>query len=73
MGDARNGDVLRNRGCQMTDGQRWCGVERPDGSGRGWVAGRYLRESSGAPSQANPSDALVPGTNYHATGQIPAP
>lgn len=42
-----NGTVLRNHGCEMHGGQRWCQVSmRDDPSVRGWVAGRYLRESS---------------------------
>lgn len=41
-----NGTVLRNLGCKNTRGQKWCRVERPDDpSMRGWVNGRYLRES----------------------------
>lgn len=43
-----NGTVLRNLGCQITSGGRWRQVERPgDPAVRGWVNGRYLRESSG--------------------------
>jgi hypothetical protein len=39
--------VLRNHGCKIQGGQRWCQVSlRDDPSRRGWVAGRYLRESS---------------------------
>ena len=42
-----SGTVLRNHGCKMQGGQRWCQVsQRDDPSRRGWVAGRYLRESS---------------------------
>ena len=42
-----NGTVLRNHGCALHGGQRWCQVSlRDDPSRRGWVAGRYLRESS---------------------------
>lgn len=44
-----NGTVLRNDGCRMSGGQRWCRVETTDGSRiLGWVAGRYLRESGAA-------------------------
>jgi hypothetical protein len=50
VGEITIGSVLRNLGCRMTDGQRWRRVARPDDSGpRGWVAGRYLRESSYQP------------------------
>lgn len=50
VGKLGNGDVLRNLGCTLTDGQRWCRVARPDNPAfEGWVAGRYLRESSYQP------------------------
>ncbi len=50
LGEVRNGSVLRNLGCRMTKGQRWCQVASPDQPGRkGWVAGHYLRESSSQP------------------------
>jgi len=45
-----NGDIVRNLGCKTTGGQRWCRVARPDEpENRGWVAGRFLRESSYQP------------------------
>ena len=47
VGEIGNGSVMRNLGCKMVSGQRWCRVARPeDPSSKGWVAGRYLRESS---------------------------
>ena len=50
-----NGAILRNKGCKMVDGQRWCAVEdRYDPAVAGWVAGRYLREA-GAQAQENAS------------------
>jgi len=43
-----NGTVLKNLGCKNRGAKRWCKVERPDDpSARGWVEGRYLRESAG--------------------------
>jgi hypothetical protein len=47
-----NGAVLRNGGCRMVGGQRWCKVETTGAvSASGWVAGRYLVESAAqAPS-----------------------
>ncbi|MCP8937549.1 SH3 domain-containing protein [Alsobacter sp. SYSU M60028] len=61
-----NGASLRNRGCRMREGERWCQVETTgDKRTVGWAAGRYLRE--GPP----PSDAKVPGTDFHATGNLP--
>jgi hypothetical protein len=41
-----NGEILRNGGCRMTGQTRWCRVSRPDGSGAGWAAGRFLIEAS---------------------------
>ena len=42
-----SGTLLRNHGCKMQGGQRWCQVSmRNDPNRRGWVAGRYLHESS---------------------------
>jgi hypothetical protein len=62
------GTLLRNKGCKMAGGQRWCRVEMPENASvAGWVAGQFLREAAGGPS----TDALVPGTNYHAVGRIP--
>jgi len=45
----RNGDVLRNFGCTMAASARWCQIETPRRQ-RGWVAGRYLRESFEQPT-----------------------
>ena len=43
-----NGTLLKNLGCKNTHGQKWCEVQRPDDTAmRGWVNGRYLRESGG--------------------------
>jgi hypothetical protein len=65
------GTILRNKGCKMNGTQRWCNVERRDNAAiSGWVAGQFLRESA-ASGGASPDDALVPGTDYHATGRIP--
>lgn len=62
------GTVLRNLGCQGAGDARWCQVASPDGIAiRGWVAGRYLVES-GPPASG---DALVAGTPYNATGELP--
>jgi Bacterial SH3 domain len=67
-----NGRVLRNRGCRMSGGQRWCEVEAADEAGlRGWVAGRFLRESSYTAGSEGTNDALVPGTGFNATGPLP--
>lgn len=57
------GDSLRNQGCKMVDGRRWCKVET--GSGRsGWVAGDYLREGAAPGSTATEE-------SFDATGMLP--
>jgi hypothetical protein len=55
-----SGTVLRNHGCRMADGERWCEVSlKDDPARRGWVAGRYLRESA-AGAGALPPDGQAP-------------
>lgn len=62
-----DGAVLRNHGCRMAEGARWCKVELPGGGNPvGWMRGDVLRES--APPQ---NDARVAGTAFQATGEIP--
>lgn len=51
-GKVENGAVLRNLGCRMAEGRRWCRVESPDGQGpSGWTVGDFLVET-GAPADA---------------------
>jgi len=46
VADLASGAVLKNLGCRNARGERWCEVEDQT-SKRGWVNGRYLRESAG--------------------------
>lgn len=64
------GAVLRNRGCFMVEGRRWCEVESVDGPLRGWVAGAYLREATDV-DPLRPWDARDPVTGFHATSRVP--
>lgn len=68
----RNGKVLQNLGCSRIERQRWCKVQNPAKPSQiGWVNGRYLRESGGpVVSPPRPDDAVVPGTDFHATGEL---
>lgn len=52
IGRVANGQIFRNFGCRGRGNDRWCEVEHAAGGMRGWVAGRYLRES-GAPGAAS--------------------
>ncbi|TCO68288.1 SH3 domain-containing protein [Rhodovulum euryhalinum] len=81
IGRFPNTAILRNLGCRMNEGRRWCKIEATAPGGiTGWVAGEFLAESGGAgvatqlpetpPAPAADTDALVPGTPYHATGTI---
>jgi hypothetical protein len=57
-----DGTVLRNQGCRMMHGRRWCRVETVAAPRTaGWVDGRFLRESSSPGSVSRPWDAVVPG------------
>jgi hypothetical protein len=68
------GETVRNLGCAMIDGSRWCEIASDTRGLTGWVNGRFLREgadpgtratlSGGAPVAAN-------GQPFDATGTIP--
>lgn len=57
------GAILRNLGCRMSSGQRWCQVRSDDLGVTAWAAGRFLRE--GAP----PNAVAVPPSE--ASGTVP--
>ncbi|NHB75520.1 SH3 domain-containing protein [Rhodobacter calidifons] len=43
----RNGEIVRNLGCRMSGGARWCRIRSTVGMDvTGWVRGSYLRESA---------------------------
>lgn len=68
VGRFPNAAILRNLGCRMNEGRRWCQVEATAPGGiTGWVAGEFLVESSAGVTDG---DALVPGTPFNATGTI---
>lgn len=71
MDSLGDGTTLRNRGCRISEGRRWCSVESlGDPPTRGWVVGDLLRESGYVEPQPQ-TDVLVPGTEFHATGSVP--
>lgn len=50
----QEGEIVRNLGCRMVGGVRWCRIRSIVGMDvTGWVAGRFLRES-GAPPAVRP-------------------
>ena len=57
------GTSLRNLGCRMAGGQRWCQVETTGGVAvTGWVAGAYLAEGGGPETVSAPSSEPVTRT-----------
>lgn len=54
-----NGLELRNLGCRMAEGRRWCQVATPEPSMTGWVAGEFLAEASGGIATPLPDMAPV--------------
>jgi hypothetical protein len=71
-----DGTVVRNLGCRINEGRRWCHVAtQGDPGDEGWAAGDFIE--SGGPGVATQlpdrvpvsggEDALVPGTGFHAT------
>jgi uncharacterized protein YraI len=53
------GDVIRNLGCKLVSGTRWCHVETDTGL-RGWVAGRFLHEDFEDSATTLPSFPVLP-------------
>jgi hypothetical protein len=45
-GRVANGTALRNRGCRMAEGRRWCEITEPASGLAGWVAGDFLTEGA---------------------------
>jgi hypothetical protein len=72
IGKLRNGEVVQNRGCRLTGGERWCAIRALHSGVTGWVAGWYLVESaaprSPAMAEGGPISNRVP---FDATGFVP--
>ncbi len=61
IGTVVAGDVLRNHGCRMSDGRRWCQVSAlADETRRGWTAADFLVEGQ-PPRSAAPYPSVPPG------------
>jgi uncharacterized protein YraI len=64
-----NGTILQNLGCRSVAGVRWCQLQNPNNRAqRGWVNGRYLRESE--PPRREIEDERVTGIEFNATGEV---
>jgi len=67
-----NGEVLQNRGCRLTGGERWCAIRAAHTGVAGWVAGRFLVESAAPRSPTMAEDGPVGnGLPFDATGFVP--
>jgi len=72
IGKLRNGEVLQNRGCRLTGGERWCAIRATHTGVTGWVAGRYIGESA-APRRPAMAEGgpIGNGVLFDATGLVP--
>ncbi len=67
IGVLSNGTSVRNLGCQMQGNTRWCEIEMMTHMReRGWVAGRYLTETTSSSSGSSNS-----GSSFDARGALP--
>ena len=72
IGKLRNGEVLQNRGCRLTGGERWCAIRAIAHGcyrmGRGPVSRRVRRAPGPAMAEGGPVGNGVP---FDATGLVP--
>ena len=72
IGKLRNGEVLENRGCRLTGGERWCAIRATHSGVTGWVAGRFLVESAAPQAPTVPEGGPIGnGVPFNATGFVP--
>lgn len=63
LATVREGEIVRNLGCQRRGEARWCRIRSTSGMDvTGWVAGRYLRESAAPTAGGGGSGASGPDT-----------
>lgn len=73
LGHLARAETVRNLGCAIVDGARWCKVAAEARGLTGWVNGRYLAEGAdpGLPAMAAGGPAAPNGRPFDATGTIP--
>jgi hypothetical protein len=71
IGILRNGDVLRNDGCRLSEDMQWCRI-RAQGTGlQGWVAAQYLAQAAAPLIPTMPEGGPTGnGTPFDATGTV---
>jgi uncharacterized protein YgiM (DUF1202 family) len=75
LGTLRNGERVRNQGCEMVGATRWCAITALSGSRvSGYVVGRYLREWTAQPAPPPPptDDDLAGGPDFWRVRGLPA-
>lgn len=61
IGTMKNGDTVRNLGCEMNGASRWCRIELPhDQDVVGWVAGQFLVEAASPSIPSREARGKVP-------------
>lgn len=69
----REGEIVRNLGCRMNGGSRWCRISSTEGmSVTGWVAGRFLRESAAPGRPPLGGGTGVSGPDFYVVAGLPA-
>lgn len=67
----REGEVVRNLGCRLAGGARWCRIRSTEGVDvTGWVSGRFLQESG--PPQAGGGGGGGQGADVVVVAGLPA-
>lgn len=67
----RNGALLLNQACRISNGIKWCNVRVHGTGNKGWVVGRYLVEGATPLSMTPPDRPVGNGLPFDATGYIP--
>lgn len=67
-GDVREGEFMRNYGCDNYNGESWCEVSTMNGRTTGWARDRYLRVSYGDGYPDYGSGGGYPGGGWGGSG-----
>jgi hypothetical protein len=67
-GEVREGEFMRNFGCDNYNGESWCEVTTMNGRTRGWARDRYLRVSYGDGYPDYGSGGGYPGGGWGGSG-----
>lgn len=69
----REGEIVRNLGCQVRSGASWCRIRSTVGMDvTGWVAGRYLREATGPGTSGGTGGSGAHGPDFYVVSGLSA-